>query len=87
MLGNEGWSRARHAPVRILMPPPYAAEHDFFLRKHLKTGFCRILGNPTGRPVARLRCSGTPVVVTPTEAVDLGLWSSPCCDACVCCVD
>eukprot|EP00667_Euglena_gracilis_P002413 EG_transcript_2413 len=48
--GYEGDFLLQHN-VRILMPPPYAAEHDFFLRKHLKTGFCRILGNPTGRPV------------------------------------
>eukprot|EP00667_Euglena_gracilis_P010830 EG_transcript_11029 len=37
--------------VRILMPQPYAAEHDFFIRKQIKTGVCRILGNPAGRPV------------------------------------
>eukprot|EP00667_Euglena_gracilis_P007078 EG_transcript_7145 len=37
--------------VRILMPQPYAAEHDSFMRKQIKTGVCKILGNPAGRPV------------------------------------
>eukprot|EP00668_Euglena_longa_P037634 GGOE01048466.1.p1 GENE.GGOE01048466.1~~GGOE01048466.1.p1 ORF type:complete len:805 (-),score=237.64 GGOE01048466.1:417-2831(-) len=44
--------------VRILMPQPYASEHDFFMRKQLKTGVCKILGKPEGRPVPVINRKG-----------------------------
>eukprot|EP00668_Euglena_longa_P010112 GGOE01012254.1.p1 GENE.GGOE01012254.1~~GGOE01012254.1.p1 ORF type:complete len:805 (+),score=243.80 GGOE01012254.1:50-2464(+) len=44
--------------VRILMPQPYTSEHDFFLRKHLKTGACKILGKPEGCPVPVINRKG-----------------------------
>eukprot|EP00668_Euglena_longa_P026467 GGOE01033137.1.p1 GENE.GGOE01033137.1~~GGOE01033137.1.p1 ORF type:complete len:805 (-),score=227.98 GGOE01033137.1:396-2810(-) len=49
--------------VRILMPQPYAAEHDFFMRKQIKSGVCKMLGKPAGRPVPVIDRKGEQSVV------------------------
>eukprot|EP00667_Euglena_gracilis_P005291 EG_transcript_5326 len=49
------------ANVRVLMPQPYASQHDHFLRRHLHTGACAVLGS--GREVPVLRRDGTQALV------------------------
>ncbi len=43
--------------VKMLMPPPYRAEHDGYMRHHRETGERRIIG--IGREVTGLRKDGT----------------------------
>ena len=49
------------ANVRVLMPPPYAAQHDGFLRRHLATGDRNVLGGERAVPV--LKGDGTQAIV------------------------
>eukprot|EP00667_Euglena_gracilis_P000683 EG_transcript_683 len=47
--------------IRVLMPNPYASQHDYFMRKHVDTGVCCVLGK--SREVPALDKSGTQSVV------------------------
>eukprot|EP00668_Euglena_longa_P025873 GGOE01032352.1.p1 GENE.GGOE01032352.1~~GGOE01032352.1.p1 ORF type:complete len:860 (-),score=216.86 GGOE01032352.1:1321-3900(-) len=40
-----------HQNVRVLMPKPYSVQHDYFLRKHVETGKCCVLGKSREVPV------------------------------------
>ncbi len=44
--------------LKMLMPPPYQAEHDGYMRSYLDTGIAKIIGT-AGREVAGLRKDGT----------------------------
>eukprot|EP00668_Euglena_longa_P025850 GGOE01032318.1.p1 GENE.GGOE01032318.1~~GGOE01032318.1.p1 ORF type:complete len:820 (-),score=214.70 GGOE01032318.1:2463-4922(-) len=37
--------------VRVLMPKPYSVQHDYFMRKHVETGRCCVLGKSREVPV------------------------------------
>eukprot|EP00667_Euglena_gracilis_P000945 EG_transcript_945 len=47
--------------VRVLMPNPYASQHDYFMRRHVNTGVCCMLGK--AREVPALDKSGGQSVV------------------------
>eukprot|EP00668_Euglena_longa_P025641 GGOE01032043.1.p1 GENE.GGOE01032043.1~~GGOE01032043.1.p1 ORF type:complete len:869 (-),score=188.83 GGOE01032043.1:1500-3770(-) len=56
--------------VHLLMPQPYAAQHDHFLRRHLRTGTCTVLGGSREVPVLRRDGSQCVVMLSVEERTD-----------------
>lgn len=63
--------------IRMLMPEPYATQHDNFIKTYLSTGKAKVMNKETmrgGRKLPALRKDGTtfPMFLTLTEAVAEG---------------
>ena len=72
---NYGYSQREdllEANIRILMPNPYADQHDFFMKRHMSTGIVNVLGGEREVPILKKGGQQDIVLLHVNDKVDPG---------------